>query len=441
MNFYKIKTSFFKGLNFIVLLILAFLFYSCSTMEIEQMEIRQEDIAELEDYVKNDSLDLDAVKQLSILLVKAHQNKKANYYLAKALYHMPDDNALLFYRGLNYEFLNDTLNAINYYSRYKDASILSSYRKLMEGRYRLISRGLVYKDIKNLVAGEKSLETKNISANTLAVFPLIYHGINNKYEPLSRGLSEMISMDLGKVKEITVLERIRLNAVMDELKFSKSTAVDQETAPRMGRLLSARLLFSGSFDVTGNDNLRMEINSWDINRNKMGDWLNKSGQLEDIFLVEKELVFDIINQLGINLTQEERENIQYIPTKDINAFLEYSKGLEAEDKGQFDAAASFYQNAIDIDPGFKEASAKSEISSDISNVQGNSEEVLGVTQEIVSEATVPADNIDVIQNRLDILGSEISSSFYQGVETREAPQEAASTGIEDLPLPPPPPGK
>ena len=382
MKYKKTKIWLFRGLNFIVPLVLVFLLYSCSAMEIEQVEVNQEDIKVLENLVKSDSLDLDAVKRLSILLVQDHQNKKANSYLAKALYYLPDDNELLFYRGLNYEFLNDTLNAINYYSKYKKASILSPYRRLMEGRYQLLRRDLVYKDIKNLVTKEKSLNVKNIPSNTLAVFPLKYDGNNSKYEPLSRGLSEMISMDLGKVKKLTILERIRLKAVMDELNLSKSSFVDQKTAPRMGKLLSARLLYSGSFNVTNDDNLKMEVNSWDIEKNKMGDWLNKSGQLEDIFLVEKELVFDIINELGITLTQEERENIQYIPTKDINAFLEYSKGLEAEDNGQFDAAASFYQNAIDIDPDFKEASAKNEISSDISNVQGNTEELLGMTQEM-----------------------------------------------------------
>ena len=442
MNSQKIKTCLFRGFYSSVLLLPIFLLYSCSTMEIQQREVKQEDIIELEDHVKNDSLDADAIKQLSILLVQAHQNKKANYYLAKALQSLPDDNALLFYRGLNYEFLNDTLNAINYYSKYKEASLFSPYRKLMEGRYQLLNRDLVYKDIKNLISGEKSFRIKNISSNSLAVFPLTYHGADNKYEPLSRGLSEMISMDLGKVKKLTVLERIRLNAVMDELKLSKTSLVDQKSAPRMGKLLSARLLFSGSLDITNDDNLKMEVNSWDMEKNKMGDWLNKSGQLEDIFLVEKELVFDIIDQLGINLTKEERENIEYIPTKDFNAFLEYSKGLEAEDNGQYEAAASFYQNAVNIDPDFKEASTKNEMSLDISNVVGNSEEVLGVTQELTaSDNALSGSNIDVTQSRLDMLGSEITSSFNQGLETREAPQEAASTGIEDLPLPPPPPGK
>ena len=85
MKYKKTKIWLFRGLNFIVPLVLVFLLYSCSAMEIEQVEVNQEDIKVLENLVKSDSLDLDAVKRLSILLVQDHQNKKANSYLAKAL--------------------------------------------------------------------------------------------------------------------------------------------------------------------------------------------------------------------------------------------------------------------------------------------------------------------------------------------------------------------
>jgi len=65
-----------------------------------------------------------------------------------------------------------------------------------------------------------------------------------------------------------------------------------------------------------------------------------------------------------------------------------------------------------------------------------------MTQEITTNETqLPAGNEDIIQNRLDMLGGEIRSSFDQGLEMREAPQEAASTGIGELPVPPPPPNK
>lgn len=443
MNYKKNKIRFFYILDCCFSLFVIFLFYSCSVSEIQQGEVKQEDILKLENTVKNDSLNFEALKQLSIKYVRAHQNEKAKHYLTKALYHMPDDDALLFYQGLNYEFLNDTLSAINYYSRYKDTPILSPYRKLMEGRYLLLNRELVYKDIKNLVNEEKSLKIKNIPSNTLAVFPLNYQGSDNKYAPLSRGLSEMMSIDLAKVKKLTVLERIRLKAILDELKFGQSALVDKKTAPRVGKLLSASLLYSGSFNITDGSELKMDINSWDIKKNKMGNWLDKSGNLEDIFLLEKDLVFAIIDQLGINLTQEEKEQIQYIPTKNINAFLEYSKGLEAEDNGRYEAAAAYYQNAVDIDPEFKTASAKSEVTSDISSMQGNKEEILGKTEELVTTKTeLPIGSTDIIQNRLDMLGGDIRSSFDQRIEKRAAPQEAATTtGIEELPPPPSPPSE
>jgi tetratricopeptide (TPR) repeat protein len=443
MNLKTNKILFFNLLHFGFSLMIIFLLYSCSTTEIQQGEVKQEDILKLENTVKNDSLNIEALKKLSILLVRAHQNEKAKYYLTKALYHLPDDDALLFHQGLNFEFLNDTLSAINYYSRYKDTPVLSPYRKLMEGRYLLLNRDLVYKDIKNIVEEEKSLKITNIPSNTLAVFPLTYNGSDNKYAPLSRGLSEMLSIDLAKVKMLTVLERIRLKAILDELKFGQSALVDKNTAPRMGKLLSASLLYSGSFDITDGSDLKMDINSWNIKKNKMGNWLDKSGKLDDIFLLEKDLVFEIIDQLGINLTQQEKEQIQYIPTKNINAFLEYSKGLEAEDNGQYDAAAAYYQNAVDIDPDFKEASAKGEVTSDISSMQGNTEEILGKTEELgVSKTEISSGNENIIQNRLDLLGGDIRSSFDQRIEKRAAPQEAATTnGIEELPPPPSPPGK
>ena len=412
------------------------LLYSCTTIELQQGEVNQRDIERLENTVKNDSLNLNALKQLAISLVRAHQNNKAKTYLVKASSKMPDDEALLFYRGLNYEFLNDTLSAIKYYSRYKETSLFSPYRKLMEGRYLHLNRSLVYEDIKRRVADEGTLSVKDAPSNTLAVFPLNYYGSDKKYEPLSRGLSEMISIDLGKVKKLTVLERIRIKAILDELKFSSSSAVDPSTAPRMGKLLRAGLLYSGSFSINEEQDLKMDVNSWDIVNNNMGNWLNKSGKMEDIFLIEKELVFAIINQLGIQLNNEEREQIQLIPTKNINAFLEYSKGLEMLDNGQYKEASQYFSRAAEMDPGFKEASVKSDASSSAIISSGSSDAMLDQTTGLGESAGITESSIkeDIILNRLDIIGNDIRTTFEQGPEKREAPQEAATAN--GLPMPP-----
>jgi hypothetical protein len=311
----------------------------------------------------------------------------------------------------------------------------------MEGRYLYLNRNLVKSEIQNLIAKENTINTTDIPSNSLAIFPLNYYGLNKKYEPLSRGFSEMISIDLAKVKKLTVLERIRLKAVMDELKFSKSSLVDQSSAPRMGKLLRARLLYSGSFNITDNDNLKMDLNSWDINTSKSGDWLDKTGKLDDFFLIEKELVFDIINQLGIALSQEEKEQILLHPTENIEAFLEYSKGLQMQDNGLYNEAALFFSNAVEIDPNFHDALIKNEESLSIGSGSGITGELLGRSEEIITgvENIGITGTEDIILNRLDVLSGDIRSGFEQGFEKREAPQEAASSF--ELPMPPPRPDR
>ncbi len=428
MNSYK--------LIYCLLIIPLLLLYACSALELQQRELSPEELSRLENTVKKDSLNMSALKQLAISLVRAHQNEKAKLYLTEALKKMPGDEALIFHQGLNYEYLNDTLSAVNYYSRYKEASVLSPYRKLMEGRYIYLNRSIVYKDIRDLIAKENILKIPDTPTNTLAIFPLNYYGTNKKYQPLSRGLSEMISIDLGKVKKLTVLERIRLKAITDELKFSSSAAVDQTTAPRMGKLLRADLLYSGSFSISEDENIKMDLSYWNMIGNNMGEWLNKTGRMEDIFLMEKELVFAIIDQLGIRLTGEEKEQIQLIPTQNINAFLEYSKGLEMQDNGKYDEAALSFLKASAIDPGFKEASLNSEASSSVSAGSGSSDAMLDQTIGLGESAGISEGPLkeDIILNRLDIIGSDIRITFEQGPEKRKAPQEAAAAN--ELPTPP-----
>jgi len=432
----NLNWKFIRKFQYCLLSIIFLLPLACSSVEVSKNQVDQEELVKLENNVKEDPLDSVALKQLSILLVRDHQNDKANFYLLKALQIMPNDAALLFNQGLNYEFLNDTLSALNFYGRYEETQPESPYRELMEGRYLYLYRNQVYKDIHNRIAGEDKLNIRNIPENTLAIFPFSYYGSDNKYKPLSRGLSEMISIDLSKVKKLTVLERIRLKAIMDELEYSR-LIVDQNSAPRVGKLLSARLLYDGSFDITDNDNLQMDINSWDINYSTAGRWLNKKGKLGDLFIIEKEMVFGIIDELGIQLTQSEREQIQLIPTNNINAFLEYSIGLELQDDGNYSEAAMFFFRATQMDPNFKEAITKYNTAQFISKSLTNRDELLNEANNISSENLTIMIIEDILTNRLNIVDQSIKSTFNQGIENRKAPQE--TTAGTPLPPPPPPP--
>src|SRR5204863_5018799 len=70
------------------------------------------------------------------------------------------------------------------------------------------------------------------------------------------------------------------------------------------------------------------------------------------FDIEKQVVLQLLDRMGITLTPAERAAISKRPTRDIQAFLLYSRGLEAQDQGAFRSASQSFQAAAQRDPGF-----------------------------------------------------------------------------------------
>jgi len=433
--------KFYKRYSLFVLILAVMGFYSCSSFKTDSAELNEQSLNRLRIAVLSDSTDLESLKEYSIMLVKAKEHALAKKYLNKAIIKMPNDPALLFNQGLNYEFLNENYNALQAYSKYPLVPT-SLYNELMKGRFLLLSREVADTEIKELIRNEASIETSKISSKNLAVFPLTYLGSDEKYAPLSTGFSEMISIDLGKVKELTVLERIRLQAVLDELEFGKSDQVDKSTAPRLGKLLSAGKVYNGAFNVNENRELFLEISSLDIIENQSGSIINKEVDLSDLFVIEKEIVFDIIDQLGIELSPVEREEIEYIPTQNINAFLAYSKGLELENAGNFGQAVSFFQRATELDPNFKDASNKTNSNKSLNTSNVSKEGLSELTNSLEKKPDVLiTDTANLINQRMDVLGRDIRINFTQSIDSRKPAQDVSVANISGIPFPPPRPSK
>ncbi len=427
-----------KLLSALSFLLVGVLLNSCSSGSImDNPELYKEQVQGWIDRTLKDPHDFEALKNLSVYYTQAHENDKARYYLGEALDVKPDDPVILFYKGLNLEFYNEPDKALDYYARYKDVPQDSPFREMLEGRYLWIKRQQNYSDVKSLIANEKDLTFKNVSDSTMAVFPLIYHGINSNYVPLSRGFSEMISIDLAKLKEIKVLERVRIQAVLDELKLSQSAVVDQSTAPRVGKILRAGTIVSGDYDVTDNGDFKIDLGSWEVETSVRKSWVNKTGSLSDLFTLQKEVVFEFLKANGFDLTQQEKEKIAYIPTQNLDAFLAYSKGLLQEDAGNFQQADGFFKQAVDLDPHFNDANSKLQSSQSLGKSGGDKENLVTTLRN--TQPVVQNEMINLSASRMESLGNNITSNFVQGVDNRNPAQEFQDTKEANAnPLPPPP---
>src|SRR5262249_50909511 len=161
------------------------------------------------------------------------------------------------------------------------------------------------------------------------------------------GLTQLMITDLAKISRLKLLEREQVQALVDEMNLTDEGRVDPRTGARSGRMLRAADVLQGSVqDVPNQPNLRLDatmVNTTNANVVASG---NASDRLQQLFALQKDVLFKIVDQMGITLTPAERRSLSERPTADLQAFLAYSRGLEAQDKGDWQSAATNFNAAV-----------------------------------------------------------------------------------------------
>jgi tetratricopeptide (TPR) repeat protein len=428
-----------------VLAILLCMFcFSCVTIKYgEDVADYSDDIAELQKKLLVNPKDANALRDLGVIYFQTRQYPRARDYLQRASQTEKEDAKTLFYLGMTLEFQGDREEALSKYIRYSDFSVLSPYRKLMEGRYRGLTLQIIREQFQELVVREDQIGDQPLSPTTVAVFPLTYQSGDAKFSSLGLGLSEMMIVDLGQVKRLRLVERIRIEALLAELRFGATRAVDPATAPRLGRFLSAGRIVGGSFSISPENALRLDVAFMDVANRKFPEPTTQSDALENLFKVEKDLVFGVIKQMGIPLTRAEREKIETVPTRNLQAFILYSIGLEKEGLGDFTAASVYFKQAVALDPNFGLAKNKADASESLSLAGGGKEQALAAAMQVEPGRESRRRKEPLNITRLNNLGTSIGSGFVPGQDDREPAEEAARSGaaVGRLPDPPKPPLK
>lgn len=119
---------------------------------------------------------------------------------------------------------------------------------------------------------------------------------NSELEPLKVGLAQMLITDLQQAGDITVVERARIQAILDELELGHNGMADPTTAARVGKLLGAQWLVLGSyFDLMGT--LRVDTR---LVRVETGEIVHTAGQAkprERFQAIEDALAAELITGL------------------------------------------------------------------------------------------------------------------------------------------------
>jgi tetratricopeptide (TPR) repeat protein len=298
-------------------------------------------------------------RSLGIAYYKSGKLTEARAALEQARKLNPRDGTVALYLGLTAEGQNDFATARTAYSSYVEYGRTSRVRHALESRLASLQRKQLEETARSEVRDEQRLAQVPGTPNVVAVLPLAFSGADTSLKPLERGMAELLTTDLARSSQLTVVERLRLQAVLDEIKLQATGGTDSSTNVRAGKILQAGRLVQGSILQQGPD-LRVDAAVIDVPTTRLAGATNDNRALDELLTLEKNIALGLFQQMGITLTTAERNEIEQRPTRSLAAFVAYSRGLLLEDEGQFEAADGFYQQAVRLDPGFAAAQAKSE---------------------------------------------------------------------------------
>ncbi|HEU4629808.1 MAG TPA: CsgG/HfaB family protein [Gemmatimonadaceae bacterium] len=298
------------------------------------------------------------LRALGVAYYDRGRDTEARAVLTRAQQLAPTDGVIALHLGLAAERQGDLAAAREAYTTYIRVGRTKRVRRQLEQRLAALARQEMVVAARRAVAREAQLAAQPGSPSTVAVLPFAFHGTDSTLRPIARGLTELLAVDLSRVSALTVVERLQVQALLDELALAGAGRTDSATAVRTGRLVRAGRVVQGAVTQLGGSALRADAAVVDATTAEQLGAARGSEPLDAVFALEKRLALDVLDALGVQLTAAERRELAQRPTRQLAAFLSYSSGLLAEDAGRLDEAERLYREAVRLDPGFSMARSR-----------------------------------------------------------------------------------
>lgn len=314
------------------------------------------EIPALERRAAEDPQDLRTAVRLGAAYWAAGRFQDAEPVLEGARSLDPSHPAPLFYLGVTYEDMGRFGEARNMYEAYLEQATSDPLQTAVRDRLLLLSRRELEASVRSALAGEAELAMRPGRPDVVGLFPFLHTGGDPALRPLGRALAEMLATDLSLTDRLTVVERLRIQLLVDEIALGQEGLVDSTTAARAGHILGAGRIVQGRLEGA-EESLLVEAMVVAVADDPSGgpSLLSERDALRQLFELQKRMALDLYEALGVQLTPAERERVNQRATEHLQALLAFGAGLEAGDGGRFAEAAGHFARALALDPGFSEA--------------------------------------------------------------------------------------
>lgn len=188
---------------------------------------------------------------------------------------------------------------------------------------------------------------------TVAVLYFQNNTGNQQLDWLSKGIADMLITDLAKPKKLKIVERVQVEKLAQEQAFAKGFG-DEATAPQAGKFLGAGSVVIGSIYQAGGL-LRIDARVVDTESGEVGETASAQGTPSEIFDMEKQIALEILKNLGVKLSDKEKEFLSKRSTTSYEAAAMNYTGLDLAYQGKLQESVPYFQKALQFDPSYTEA--------------------------------------------------------------------------------------
>ncbi len=251
-------------------------------------------------------------------------------------------------RGLLHLEKGELSQTIREWKQYVESHPVDAKTRTIRSYITLLVREEARQDAKEAVTQERALVKGPFDENTLAIMPFNDTGFTQHF---GKAIHAMVISDLTNVPGLNIVERTRLQALLAEIELGGTGLVEEGTAVRAGRLLGAGVIATGTVFEDGQRTPRYQITT-SLAKTETGQQMGyqeAAGVRNDWFILQKEIVFEILKDLGVSPIPAA---VKKIHTKNWEAYVLFAKGLDFLDQGNFSDARHAFETALTLDVGF-----------------------------------------------------------------------------------------
>ncbi len=173
------------------------------------------------------------------------------------------------------------------------------------------------------------------------------------YDVLEKGLADMLVTDLT-AQGLSVVERSRLQALIDEQKLQRSVFFDPKSAVKVGQGLGATHVVMGALAAMKPE-LRIDLRLVEVATGKVVVTATVNGPSATLLDLEQQLVARFVTSFERRFAAAPMPQTK---VRDVEALLEYSRGIDLADKGDLEGAKKKIEQTIKLSPSFGLARTK-----------------------------------------------------------------------------------